>query len=549
MKYTETLNLVLYEGSDKFSITAEENSLNANTKKIDAEVKNILENVDNVSSDIRGEIFELSESITEISDVLTNTLIDDIEKVNGRLDTIKGESENALAVANQAQSDVDELKKSINNFEPGSADIIIGDIYAVVGDTIQIFFKSIIDADLDNVIFRCSCSKGKNYARYWEYTPTVKDVGSTKMFIDVYSKGGAKLASKIITVKTVSATNPSDRKNVLCLGEGTMQRGNIAIEASRRIRGTAGDATTPQALNLSNINFVGRKKNADNTVGWEGTGAYTFSTYTSKGETSIRFYVTGATDLNIDDTYEIDNRFKLDIAEINVTDGEGDIRCTFDDETPYTMYWMSTPFKGTLTKLSGNGQNSIAYTDWNPVSYQPFWNYTTKTLDISSYINTYCDGKLDVICVLLGMKSIRNFDAFFDLKNTINTAKLFCDEIHAQLPNCKILVSTLPLINQNNGDASDYMCGYDSNGFNHKVFGFNKGLIEFAESDEYKSFVTVVSSHAQFDSENGYQTTTKQLNTRTAATETIIINTFQPNDCGYWQLADALAFRALLANI
>ena len=447
------------------------------------------------------------------------------------------------------QNDMTEIRNSMTQY----VDIIISDIYAVVGDTIQIFWKSFIDADLDNLIVKCLCNKGKNYPRYWEYTPTVSDVGATELTISVYAKNGVEIASKTVTLKTVLASNPTTKKNILCVGDSTMQGGYIPIEASRRIKGTTGVATTPQPLALTNIDFVGRMKNKTNTVGWEGTGGWTYVNYIGKGSNAVRFTISNATDLNITDVYEV-NGFKFNIAEINITNGNGNIRCLFHYTTPYTSTWDTTEQTGTLTKVNGNGQISVVFDSWARENYQPFWNNTTNKFDIISYMNEYCDGKIDTICVLLGANSVLGIAAFADADVGINAAKTFFNNVHEQIPNCKILASTVPLPSPNGGIAFNYGAStesgaYNSNGFNHKMFTFNKSLIEIADSEDYKSFVTVVSSHAQFDAVNGYSTTSKALNTRTTETEKLQTNALHPSNSGYWQISDALAFRAVLCNL
>ena len=56
----------------------------------------------------------------------------------------------------------------------------------------------------------------------------------------------------------------------------------------------------------------------------------------------------------------------------------------------------------------------------------------------------------------------------------------------------------------------------------------------------------LVNTHAQFDCEHGFPTSTKAVNTRSSETEVIQTNAVHPNTSGYWQISDALAFRALL---
>lgn len=432
--------------------------------------------------------------------------------------------------------------------------IVLGDeLVAVEGDTIQVFFDSIIEGSTADKIVKFSCAKGKCYPRYWEYTPGVDDVGEYTISVAVYDMFGNMLAEAESVLHVVSATNPTAVKHVLCVGDSTMEAGQIPIEASRRVRGTTGVATSPTALALSNIYFVGRKHNADDTVGWEGTGGWTYGIYNTAGVTAIRFTVENANDLNIDGIYQV-GKFKLRIAEINVTDGVGVIRCPFYFTTYYTSAWDATEQTGTMTKVSGDGQDTIAYTAWVKEEYQPFWDNNAGAFDIVNYRDMYCGGQIDVICVLLGINNIINSNPFVDVSNVVESAKTFCRNVHNQIPDCKILVSTLPLASVNGGIAANYGSSansgmYNAIGMNHKVFAYNTALIKAMKDAEFNGYVTVVSAHAQFDAKNGYAATKKAINTRIATEETLQSNAVHPRNEGYWQLSDAIAFRAVIGAL
>lgn len=458
----------------------------------------------------------------------------------------------------EMQMEIDEMKEKVDAFSESNVygKITLGKkIYAVVGDTMQMFFDSIIEGDISNMVVKLLCAKGRNYPRYYEVTPTASDVGSYEMSITLYDFRGNILDSVTTTLEIVSANNPTNTVNVLCVGDSTMTAGQIPIEASRRIKGTSGVATTPTALSLNNYNFVGRKKNSTigDAVGWEGTGGWTYNSYNSAGDTAVRVNVTNATSLSIGDRYSV-NGYTLEIAEINVTNGTGNVRFLFFYTTPYNSDFDATPTSGTLTKVSGSGQDSVSYTDLTVEQYQPFWNTETNSFDIATYRDMYCDGQIDIICVLLGVNNLIGGDAFKDISSIVEQGKTFFRNIHSQLPNCKIIVSTVPIASINGGIAANYMASgtsgaFNANGLNHKIRAYNEALITLENDEEFSSYVIIANSHAQFDAKYGYPTSTKAINTRVATTETLQLNAVHPNDAGYWQLSDALAFRAVLGVI
>lgn len=446
-------------------------------------------------------------------------------------------------------SNVYKLNKKVSGLKPIQAKLSIsGTVHAVVGDTIQLFYDAFIDSDVpaDSLVVKFQCNKGKNYPRYWEFTPSASDVGTHTITIELYNLSGNLLDSADVNLKVISASNPVSAKNVLFIGDSLMQ-GEIPIETSRRFKGTAGVATSPEALSLTNINVVGRIQNTAETVGWEGNGGWRYDDYTSAGKPAVRFTVTGITDAVVGAYYKVGD-YTLQIAEVNVTSGSGNIRCLIVGASSIG----STPQSGTLTKQTGSaGQDSITYTAWSTDSYQPFWNESQNKFDIASYVTTYCGGQCDIICILLGINGVSTLDTFADVSTIIDDAKTLFSLIHTDLPNAKIIVSTMPMPSPlgglgANNSASANNGNYNWHGYCHKVKEYNRLLLALNNDSTFKTYVRVVNVHAQFDAYHGYPEGSKAINTRVSATETVQTNGVHPRNEGYWQLADALGFRSIL---
>ena len=466
--------------------------------------------------------------------------------IEGMVDGTYGAKRQDLPIVD---SNVYKLNKKVSGLKPIQAKLSIGGtVYAIVNDTIQLFYDSFIDSDVpaDNLVMKFQCSKGKNYPRYWEFTPSVSDVGTHAITIELYNLSGDLLDSADVTLKVLSATNPGSAKNVLFVGDSLMQ-GEIPIETSRRFKGTAGIATSPEALSLTNINVVGRIQNQAGTVGWEGTGGWRYDDYTSEGKPAVRFTVSGITDAVVGAYYKVNNH-TLQIAEVNVTSGSGNIRCMIIGESSIS----GTDQSGTLAKQTGSaGQDSISFTAWSAETYQPFWNENEDKFDISSYVTTYCGGQCDIVCILLGINGVSTLDTFADVSTIINDAKTLFSLIHTDLPNAKIIVSTMPLPSPlgglgANNSASANNGNYNWHGYCHKVKEYNRLLLDLNDDSTFKTYVRVVNVHAQFDAYHGYPEGTKAINTRVSTTELVQTNGVHPRNEGYWQLADALGFRSIL---
>lgn len=467
-----------------------------------------------------------------------------------------GDYPHVITVATK-KSEISDLRDKIAGIEKSNRKpaLNIGSkIYAVVGDTLQIFKKSIVDSLGIPYIMKIESAKGRVYPRYWEYTPNADDVGSSEIKFSLLNVDGSVIDERIVSLITVNASNTS--KNVLNIGDSTMANGEIPIELSRRIKGTNGVATAPTALALSNINVVGRIKNGDRTVGWEGTGGWSYANYTSQGSRAVRFQVTNAQSITVKDLIRISatnsyGYYQFEVTEVNVTNGTGNIRAVFSYTTPYSSNFLNeVSASGNLT----NTNNLVvgSYLSFTEEFYQPFWNTTTNQFDIKTYVNDYCGNKVDYIFILLGINSLYGTKPFASVDSVLDSCKNLLRKIHADLPNTKILLSTNNLVSQNGGlgfnyNAQTYFGQYNVEVINHLIFAMNKAYYTLETDTEFMQYVEVINTHAQFDADNAFPITTKNVNTRSGETESVGTNGVHPTNNGYWQIADA-EFRALLAN-
>lgn len=468
--------------------------------------------------------------------ISNNGIIQQITELNSRLTNLEG--------------------NDTSNTKDSPSLHICDTIDCIVGDTIQLYYNMFIH-HVGEYSLNIECHKGKNYPRYWEYTPTSSDVGITKMKIQLLNIDGSVIEERTINIVTKNAVNPASPKNILLVGDSLYMSGQIAIELSRRLKGTTGIATSPSALSLSNFNVVGRLKNSDDTVGWEGTGGWSWSTYTKAGGMAgVRLTVSGITDVRLNQ----DCRYKMDeytqnfyITEINVVDGTGYIFAAFYGQGDIYKDHGLMPQSGTLKRITGEGQEEIIFTASQVESYQPFWNNETDSFDIKGYVDTYCDGHLEILCVQLGINSIIGANPFtVDFNITVlEEAKKFIDLIHSQLPDTKIYLATLPLPSQNGGIGANYAAdsasgSYLTTAWNYKVHKVNDLYRSLAEDENYNHFVSVIDVCSEMDSDYNYPGTNKPVNTRVKSkTEVVGNNGVHPNNDGYYQIADTW-FRAVI---
>lgn len=408
-------------------------------------------------------------------------------------------------------------------------------IYAVVGDTLQLFYRGIIKAvNPYNYNILINCTKGKQLKRYFEYLPVSGDIGTTGFTIYVKDNNGNVIAEKTCTLITKSAgTSPTTVKNIVMAGDSLLASGQVAIEANRRLTGAGG---TPTGRGLTNIAFKG--KLTSGTTGYFGAGGWTWYNYIIAGENWWKVTVNGVTSISFGAVYKDSNNNSFEVREVNITGGSGYISLR-------NVSGTATP-TGTLTRTSGSGDATVVIISAVSDEANPFWS--NGGIDFTTYANNYAGGQIDVFYMLTNWNGLSpNQTDFSSFKATVRT---FINAFHAQFPNAKfkILGAQLPSLNGGMGENYGANGGYaDMYGMVVTIFNQNKAYQELANETAYSSFVEFVNVSAQFDSENNMQEADKAVNLRATKSEKVGTNGVHPELSGYLQIADVV-YRNFVAN-
>ncbi len=421
-----------------------------------------------------------------------------------------------------------------------TVDISLPDkIYAIVGDTLQLFFRGIIKAvDPYKYNIVVSCSKGKQYPRYFEYTPTTQDVGQTNFTITIKDNNRNVISTKqclLITKNTVAS--PSKTINVACFGDSLTSDGTWCKEVHRRLVESDG---SPIGKGLTNIQFVGSRKNG--TTGYFGVGGWSWGSYTTQGNPAYRFQVSGVSSLVVGAVYT-NNGNTFTIMEVNVTDGLGNILCSVSSLTP------APTNSGTLTKSSGAGDSTITFISYSQDTQNPLWDYNANKMTFIPYANSVADGHIDVVYTLLSWNGQTPGKENFS--DVIAKIKIFADTLHSEFPNAKLKIMGIQIPSVNGGMGANYGAtgtSYaDGYGMVVTALNQNKAYQDFANSDGYKDFVEFVNISAEFDTEYNMPYTENNVNTRSLVKEKRGTNGVHPSKEGYYQIADTV-FRNFIAN-
>lgn len=413
-------------------------------------------------------------------------------------------------------------------------------IYAVVDDTLQLFYRGMIKAvNPYNYDILVSCSKGKQTPRYFHYKPKAEDVGVIDFTLSVRDNSAKTIASKTCKLHIVAAPkSPATKTNILCFGASNIAGGEWVKEVNRRLTKTEG---TPAGNGLSNIEFCGSKKG--DGAGWFGIGGWNWASYTLAGNPAFRFYVTDVESLSIGAVYT-HNGFSYTIAEVNVTEGVGNILCktSSKDNVPTVS--------GILTKSSGDGDNTITFGEYVVDAQNPLWDAVNNKMSFIPYANEVAGGQIDVVYTYLTWNGLSPNMEIEDFSTILSQAKKFADTLHAEFPNAKLKMMAQNPPSLNGGMGANYGAtgGYsDSYGMLNTILRMNEVYQNFANSEGYSDFVEFVNVSSQFDVENNMPSAEYAVNTRNSKTERLDTNGVHPSLGGYYQIADVV-YRNFVAN-
>ena len=409
-------------------------------------------------------------------------------------------------------------------------------LYAVVGDTLQVFFKGLIQAvDPLNYNVIVQCSKGKQYRRYFEYTPTSADVGTTAFTIYIKDNNGKTLGAATCSLITTNVVqSPATAKNVLCIGDSLTASGTWPNELNRRLTGSGG---TPVGKELTNINFVGSMQLGN--TNYLGKSGWSWVDFCTSGRPAFRFTVTGTPAINVGNVYS-NNGHSYTVIEVS---DNNTILCS-------TSSLSNTPLaSGQLVLSSGSGDATVNYSAYSADSQNPFWDYQNNKLTFIPYANTYCNGKIDLVYILLGGNGITPWQS--DFSTFYGYMETFVETLHTEFPNCKVVLMSCPYPSMVNmmptygASGSGYA---DTFGILVTLHRMRKAYQDFAERSAYSSFVSYVDLPPQFDGDYNFPLTQKDVNTRNSAVkEPYDNNALHAAAIGYYQYADAV-FREFVKN-
>ncbi|MBQ1760979.1 MAG: hypothetical protein IIZ94_15015 [Prevotella sp.] len=423
------------------------------------------------------------------------------------------------------------------------------EINAVVGDTLQLYYKSIFRClNPYNYDIKVTCDIGDQYPRYYEVTPDSSHVGRHNISFIIRDNNNNSLGEKTVKLNVVQKSS-SPNLNILCVGASNMTSGVHVGEIKKRLT-TANGTTTgiyePIGFNLQNVNFVGRvEKTYDNdSVRFEAIGGWNFDRYNATGVNTVRFYFTqvNAPNLSLGDVYT-DGTTQFTVVEINIPQSGGEYYGNIN-----TSVLIRPSSVGlTLTKVSGNGDEELVAASYEATG-NPF--VFDNQIDFQAYADEYCDGQIDVILTdLFGNLIIQQYQE--DFTQTMMKMQTFINNVRSDFPNCKFMICTSQMKDEKGGLGVWYHAGTNAYAYHYGLkygcMNLITALQEYINENDMGDYVFICNTLNEFDVENNYTKRNKQVNVRSVDIEAFGRNGVHPDYSGLYQMADA-AVRLFVAK-
>lgn len=428
----------------------------------------------------------------------------------------------------------------------------------VVGDKFQLYYEGVIKGfDVLNEGIRVKCSVGKQYPRYWEFTPTDDNAGKTyTLTLTTRQLDGSVISEGSTTIrvhaKLTDDTTPSNL-TALIFGDSLTSSAAWAAEGFRRIYGTD-TSVTPTSLGVTNtITTYGAKNNTHNNfkIYHEGYGGWTWNSFLTAERGS------DSTTNGIVVTLSAAHGYDLDTVQKSIwTDNNGllweledlpsDTQIKFNRGDGNTSTQANTASPTTMTCSSPSLTITPASVVWETTN--PFYDEATESLDFNAHATKYGAGDADIVACLLTWNGANSMSASFSndsiISGHMDKASQLLKAIHEDFPNAKIICMGIQLSSITGGSGYNYGAtgGYsDTWASAFYAFDYNKALESLILDDpELCEYCYYVDTKGQFDTRYCMPYSNVAVNTRVSEeTEMRGTNGVHPNTAGYYQIGDA----------
>ena len=330
-------------------------------------------------------------------------------------------------------------------------------------------------------------------------------------------------ASAICNIQRIAAAQGTGlTKKVLVIGDSLINAGVIT-------QTLLDDAGAP------NITLQGTRGTAPNLH--EGRGGWSIDDYTGVGRTYYRFTVSGVTvtpAINSSGYTDSSGAYYV-VQETNLTAGSGTITCSLFSGTGGTIP------SGNLTKVTGIGDSTIAFSAAAPVSGNPFWN--GSAISFANYLSVNAIATPDVVIIALGINDVflQTDDAAVTSLAASKAALLdvLVTSIHANNAATKVAIALPTPPSGQDAFGVNYDTGQNYARDKRNIYFWSRAFNAYYTGKE-ASNTYVLASNYSLDTDRGYPVTSAAASSRITKVIDRQNNGVHPSNEGYQQIGDAM---------
>lgn len=404
-------------------------------------------------------------------------------------------------------------------------------VYAIVGVEMNLWNDAVslpIDKGISSPLnYKCEwySKVGLVTDRCFRFTPIESQKDQTYPVIcKLYDMNYKLIIEKEFNIVVLPFEGLAESKNVVYFGDSLNSSGQVSSRIYEKFKSLG---TPPK--------FVGTNGVSDGSK-YESVGGYGFNDYATAGQPAYRVPVNGVTSLSVDARYTDTAGNVFVISEVNITEGDGNILLRRDYTTTTDLI---TP-DGTLTKISGSGDERISYSGAYKVSANPLWNTEASQLDIDQYkerVGLSTSDKIDLVSFQFGVN-----DAY--LADNPDVLDSYISDLYnlfiADNPNCIMLLGLGAMSgNTANGAGENYGSSWDIHQYLDRVYRLRLlYLSKYQNNPDYPN-LKIACVGPQIDRYYGYELRERPISQQDENTEKYHVNYVHPTTSGYIQMSDA----------
>ena len=395
--------------------------------------------------------------------------------------------------------------------------------YFVKNNDYVVYFDNIIEKQLEETA-DTKFSHGYNYNRLNLFSPG-GPYNNISYTIKTY-QNQSKIDQTLRYYHSVESTaNAGDTTKILHIGDSFT---DIATYVSENKSILTNDGVV--------VSLIGTCRRDTNTIqeSWSG-GAIKNYILTNHGDarTLTVSGVTAIPDAGFSGTlYNDSNGKEWKTIGVSISGGVGKIRLTPSDGS----LSPDIPSSGNILKVSGDGEDTIAYSSVTNTYNNPFWNHNTNELDFSYYLNFWNQETPDIIVVQFTLNDLSGYGYIGpdDLDSEFQNMKTMIDSLHSHIPSADIIFSIEP-------PGAKNMRVRDINVRHHNHLKYADKIFRFFEDNADYNFLRIVPSYAYVDLDYGYNLSTAYPSPRLSAVgEVYATDEIHPSSDGMKQISDII---------